>query len=74
MARTRSLGIRARTAEMIANDVYHVQEILEEWENEEGGTEYLVWWMGYSARDATWEPAENISAPDIARWRRHQDE
>lgn len=41
-------------------EFYDVKEIIGHHDLEDGSREFLVRWLGYAARDATWEPEENL--------------
>ena len=46
------------------NDIYTVEKILEK-KTKKGKDYYKVRWLGYSAKDDTWEPAHNIFNPKL---------
>ena len=56
----------------ITDDTYEVEKILAKRTNK-GRTEYRIRWKGYSEKDDTWEPTENLNCPEKVRdfGRRH---
>jgi chromodomain protein Y len=40
---------------------YEVEEISDSRSNNDGTTDYLVKWAGYSSEDNSWKPQENLS-------------
>ena len=42
------------------SDEYEVEEIIGKRLNQKGQTQYLIKWQGYSLKESTWEPAENL--------------
>jgi chromobox protein 1/chromobox protein 5 len=56
----------------ITDDTYEVEKIIAKRTNK-GRTEYRIRWKGYSEKDDTWEPTENLNCPEKVRdfGRRH---
>lgn len=48
-----------------------IDKIMEEGEDEKGQSIFRIRWYGFAAADDTWEPAEGIPAPLIARFRKN---
>lgn len=44
---------------------YEVEKIIDVHFKRNGDREYLVRWKGFGAKDDTWEPADNLSCPDL---------
>lgn len=44
---------------------YEVERIIDVHFKRNGAKEYLVRWKGFTAKDDTWEPADNLSCPDL---------
>lgn len=44
---------------------YEVERIIDVHFKRNGAREYLVRWKGFGAKDDTWEPADNLSCPDL---------
>lgn len=44
---------------------YEVERIIDVHFKRNGVREYLVRWKGFGAKDDTWEPADNLSCPDL---------
>lgn len=44
---------------------YEVEKIIEVHFKRDGKREYLVRWKGFSAKDDTWEPADNLNCPHL---------
>lgn len=44
---------------------YEVERIIDVHFKRNGTREYLVRWKGFGAKDDTWEPADNLSCPDL---------
>ncbi|KAL3810410.1 hypothetical protein ACHAXA_007038 [Cyclostephanos tholiformis] len=42
--------------------LYKVEKIVDHWSDKRGVLLYRTRWMGYTAKDDTWEPAENVSS------------
>jgi len=49
------------------DDVYDVERILAEKDDDLGEHVYLVKWDGYPDEECTWEPAEHFTDPDALR-------
>ena len=60
-------GDRHRTADGREPGTYHVQEIVGKRTSELGVVEYHVRWRGYGPEENTWEPVDNLDAPERVR-------
>lgn len=69
--RGRSAGKKAKDEDEDEDDEeeteaeYEVEKIIDVHFKRNGEKEYLVRWKGFGAKDDTWEPADNLSCPDL---------
>ncbi|XP_046396192.1 chromobox protein homolog 3 [Ischnura elegans] len=47
------------------SEEYEVEKVIEVRFKKSGAREFLIRWKGFSSKDDTWEPEENLSCPDL---------
>ncbi|XP_056642274.1 chromobox protein homolog 5-like isoform X1 [Diorhabda sublineata] len=56
---------KGESADWDENEDFEVERILEVHHRRDGKREFLVSWKGYSAKDNSWEPEENMNCKDL---------
>lgn len=58
-------AIKDESADWDENEDFEVDKILEVHHRRDGKREFLVSWKGYSSKDNSWEPEENMNCKDL---------